>query len=97
MIYIVLHALDEFSPHLHLRAQLLAALHDMLARLAYMTGFKLCVSSRIDQEAQQGLRPCSCLSIRPDSETMLWNLASQFLKAGAAENIDPLFACIVRR
>lgn len=70
VIYIVLDALDEFSPHLHLREQLLAALYDMLARLAHKTRLRLCVSSRIDQEAQKVLRPCSCLSIRPDSETI---------------------------
>lgn len=66
-VYIVLDGLDEFSAKLEKRTRLLSILSRLPAILPEHTRLRLCISSRIDQEAQNALGSHLTARIRPDS------------------------------
>lgn len=66
-VYLVLDGLDEFSAKLEQRTRLLTALSCLPTILLNDTILRLCISSRIDQEAQDALGSHLAVNIRPDS------------------------------
>ena len=69
-VYLILDGLDEFSAQLERRRELLSRLARLRAGLSNSTILRLCISSRIDQEAQGSLGSHTSVTIRPDSSSI---------------------------
>lgn len=68
--YVVIDALDEYSPRLEERLRLASTLADLTRNTSPEYSCHLCISSRVDAEAQHALHSSAVITMRPNAGTI---------------------------